>query len=272
MTVAPPSLLGTLSDALPFARNQFLSALPQADAQRLRADLDYLPLPRGMVLSSPDTKTRHLYFPTTAVAALVYTTREGAMGEVALVGNEGLTGLEALTGVDTLRQRTVVQFSGFGYRMNADLGKSEFDRGGALHDLALQALHRLLGQIVQTAICNRHHRLEQQVCRWLLQALDRLPSHKLEITQELIANLLGVRRESISEVAGKLKARGLIDYRRGQLDVIDYVGLTHAACECHAMLKVHSRGLSLRPLPTPHDEWPIRARHGDAHRTTTDMA
>lgn len=238
--VAHPATAGILGAARMPCGNFLLAALPQADMQRIAGALEYATWPRGLVLAEPDSRVRHVYFPVTAVVSQLYVTREGATGEVAIGGNDGLIGMPALTGTDIARHRAVVQFGGCGYRLRADLAKREFARGEALHSLALRYLHVLLSQISQTAICNRHHRLEHQLCRWLLLILDRLPTHWLPITQEVIANMLGVRREGISEAASRLKAQGLIAYSRGRIEVLDRAGLEHMACECYAVVKNES--------------------------------
>ena len=187
------------------------------------------------------------YFPTTSIVSLLYVMEDGASAEIAVVGNEGVVGIALFMGGESTPSRAVVQSAGYAYRLKADVLKAEFDRGGALQHLLLRYTQALITQMAQTAVCNRHHTVEQQLCRWLLLSLDRLPSNELTMTQELIANMLGVRREGVTEAAGKLQAAGLIDYSRGKIIVLDRPKLEARVCECYAVVKRESDRLLRRP-------------------------
>ncbi|MEQ1518233.1 MAG: Crp/Fnr family transcriptional regulator [Usitatibacteraceae bacterium] len=180
---------------------------------------------------------KHVYFPTTAIVSLLYVMENGASGEIAVVGNEGLVGIALFMGGESTPSRAVVQSAGLGFRLQAHIMKAEFDRGGPVLHLLLRYTQALITQMSQTAVCNRHHSLDQQLCRWLLLSLDRLQGAELVMTQELIANMLGVRREGVTEAAHKLQTAGLIRYARGHITVLDRVGLEERCCECYGVVK-----------------------------------
>ena len=218
-------------------QNHILAALPADDCERLFRHLELVPLPLGHSLYEPGIAMRHVYFPTTAIVSLLYAMESGASAEVAVVGNEGIVGVSLFMGGETTPSRGVVQSAGHAYRLLGQLIKDEFHRGGAMQHLLLRYTQTLLTQMAQTAVCNRHHSLDQQLCRWLLLSMDRLPGNELRMTQELIANMLGVRREGITEAAGRLQAAGLISYRRGHISVVDRAGLEARSCECYAVVR-----------------------------------
>ena len=194
-------------------------------------------MPLGWVIYESGGALNYLYFPTTSIVSLLYVMESGASAEIAITGNEGLVGISLFMGGESTPSRAVVQSAGEGYRLKAGVLKKEFALGGRLQYLALRYTQALITQMAQTAVCNRHHALEQQLCRWLLLSLDRLPGNELRMTQELIANMLGVRREGVTEAAGKLQAEGLIRYSRGQITVLDRPGLERRVCECYAVVK-----------------------------------
>lgn len=194
-------------------------------------------MPLGEVLYESGAPLPHVYFPTTAIVSLLYVLEDGASAEIAVVGNEGILGISLFMGGDTTPSRAVVQSAGHGYRLKAELLKREFNRAGPVLRLLLRYTQALITQMTQTAVCNRHHSIEQQLCRWLLLSLDRLSSDSLVMTQELIANMLGVRREGVTEAAGNLQRAGLIRYSRGRIEVLDRIGLENAVCECYAVVK-----------------------------------
>lgn len=218
-------------------QNHLLAALPADERGRLLPHLELVPMPLGNVLYESGNKLRHVYFPTTSIISLLYVMRDGASAEIAVVGNEGIIGVALFMGGETMPNRAVVQSAGHAYRLKGQLLKQEFNRSGDLQHLLLRYTQALLTQMAQTAVCNRHHSLDQQLCRWLLLSLDRLPSNELAMTQELIANMLGVRREGVTEAAGNLQKGGLITYRRGRITVLDRAGLEARACECYAVVK-----------------------------------
>jgi CRP-like cAMP-binding protein len=218
-------------------QNHLLAALPAAEFEPLAAHLERVPLRLGQMLYEPGEQLAHAYFPTTAIVSLHYVMESGASAESAGVGNEGVVGISLFMGGDTTPSSAVVQTAGDAYRLERDLLKREFDRGGPLQRLLLRYTQALITQMAQTAVCNRHHSLEQQLCRWLLLTLDRLPSNELITTQELVASMLGVRREGITEAAGNLQRAGLISYRRGHIAVLDRRGLETRACECYAVVR-----------------------------------
>jgi len=189
------------------------------------------------VLYEPGVKLRYVYFPTTSIVSLLYVMEDGASAEIAIVGNEGILGISLFMGGDTTPSRAVVQSAGHGYRLKADRLKNEFERFGSTMHLLLRYTQALITQMAQTAVCNRHHSVDQQLCRWLLLSLDRLASNQLTMTQELIANMLGVRREGVTEAAGKLQDAGLIQYTRGRINVLDRRGLEARSCECYQVVK-----------------------------------
>jgi len=218
-------------------QNHLIAALPTAEYERLAPHLKLVPMPLGEVLYEPGEQLQHAYFPTTAIVSLHYVMDTGASAETAGVGNEGLVGIALFMGGDTTPSSAVVKTAGHAYRLERRLLKQEFDRAGVMQRLLLRYTQALITQMTQTAACNRHHSVEQQLCRWLLSTLDRLPSRELVITQELVASMLGVRREGITEAAGKLQHAGFIRYRRGHIAVLDRSGLETRACECYAVVR-----------------------------------
>ncbi|MDI1244479.1 MAG: Crp/Fnr family transcriptional regulator [Rhodoferax sp.] len=218
-------------------QNHLLAALPTRDFDALAADLELVPLAIGQMLYDPGTQMRHAYFPTTSIVSLHYVTESGASAETAGVGNEGVVGISLFMGGDTTSSSAVVQTAGHAYRLERHLLKKAFDEAGPLQQLLLRYTQALMTQMAQTAACNRHHSVEQQLCRWLLLTLDRLPERELVMTQELVASMLGVRRESVTEAAGHLQSLGYIRYRRGHIGVLDRAGLESNACECYGVVK-----------------------------------
>jgi CRP-like cAMP-binding protein len=218
-------------------QNHLLEALPASDYERLAPHLELISLKLGEVLYEPGVRLRYVYFPTTSIVSLLYVMEDGASAEIAIVGNEGILGISLFMGGETTPSRAVVQSAGYGYRLKAQLLKDEFQRFGPMLHLLLRYTQALITQMAQTAVCNRHHSVDQQLCRWLLLSLDRLASNELSMTQELIANMLGVRREGVTEAAGKLQEAGLISYRRGRITVLDRPGLEARSCECYEVVK-----------------------------------
>ncbi len=218
-------------------QNHLLDALPAEDYARLLPDLELIPMPLGWAVYESGGRMSYLYFPTTSIVSLLYVMEGGASAEIAVTGNEGLVGISLFMSGESTPSRAVVQSAGNGYRLKANVVKKEFALGGELQHLALRYTQALITQMAQTAVCNRHHALEQQLCRWLLLSLDRLPGNELLMTQELIANMLGVRREGVTEAAGKLQAEGLIHYSRGHITVLDRPKLESRVCECYAVVK-----------------------------------
>lgn len=218
-------------------QNHLLAALPTAEFQRLAPHLELTPMPLGEILYEPGGQLQHAYFPTSAIVSLHYVMESGASAETAGVGNEGVVGISLFMGGDTTPSSAVVQTAGFGYRLHRTLLMEEFNRGGLAQRLLLRYTQALVTQMFQTAACNRHHSIEQQLCRWLLLTLDRLPSNELVMTQELVASMLGVRREGITAAAGNLQQAGFIRYRRGHISVLDRSGLETRACECYGVVK-----------------------------------
>jgi cAMP-binding proteins - catabolite gene activator and regulatory subunit of cAMP-dependent protein kinases len=218
-------------------KNHLLAALPAADFERLRPHLTPVTLSLGEALYESGIVLRHVYFPTDSIVSLLYVMADGASAEIAVVGNEGVIGVSLFMGGETTPSRAVVQSAGHAYRLTGQLLKEEFTRAGAMQHLLLRYTQSLLTQMAQTAVCNRHHSLDQQLCRWLLLSLDRLTSNQLVMTQELIANMLGVRREGVTDAAGKLQKAGLIQYSRGRITVLDRAGLELRTCECYAVVK-----------------------------------
>ena len=218
-------------------QNQLLAALPAAEWARLEPELELQAMPLGEVLYESGMELRHVYFPTTSIVSLLYVMENGSSAEIAIVGNEGIVGVALFMGGETTPSRGIVQSAGYAYRLPGSYLKTEFFRAGPLQRLLLRYTQALLTQMAQTAVCNRHHSVEQQLCRWLLLSLDRLPSNELVMTQELIANMLGVRREGVTESAGNLQELGLISYKRGRITVLDRPALETQACECYAVVK-----------------------------------
>jgi CRP-like cAMP-binding protein len=221
-------------------KNHLLEALPTAEFERLRPFMEGVRMPLGMVLYEPGGELSHAYFPTTAIVSLLYVMEDGASAEIAVVGNEGLIGVALFMGGGTMPNRAVVQSAGYGYRLRAHHLRQECGRNGPTLALLLRFTQSLITQMAQTAVCNRHHSLDQQLCRWLLLSLDRLPSNELVMTQELIANMLGVRREGVTVAAGKLQAAGLIHYHRGHITILNRSGLEERVCECYQVVKTES--------------------------------
>jgi len=219
------------------SQNHLLAALPEADFARLAPHLELVTLPLGEVLYEPGGRMPHAFFPTTGIVSLHYVMESGASAESAGVGNEGVVGIALFMGGDSTPSSAVVQTAGHAYRLESRLLKQEFNRAGPIQHLLLRYTQALITQMIQTAACNRHHTVEQQLCRWLLLTLDRVPSHELVMTQELVASMLGVRREGITEAAGGLQRAGFIRYRRGHIAVLERAGLEARTCECYAVVK-----------------------------------
>ena len=218
-------------------QNHLLAALPEADLQRWLPKLELIEMPLGEVLYESGATLSHVYFPTTAIVSLLYVMENGASAEIAVAGNEGLVGISLFMGGQSTPSRAVVQSAGYAFRMAAKALKKEFDHAGPVLHLLLRYTQALITQMSQTAVCNRHHSLHQQLCRWLLLSLDRLQGDELVMTQELIANMLGVRREGITEGALKLQEAGIIRYARGHITVLDRSGLEKCTCECYFVVK-----------------------------------
>jgi CRP-like cAMP-binding protein len=219
-------------------QNHLLAALPAEDYQRLCSYLKLVPMPLGEVLYEPAMRLQYAYFPTTCIISLLYVMENGASAEIAVVGNEGILGISLFMGGDTTSNRAVVQSAGYAWRLPGAVLQQEFNRNGLLLRLLLRYTQALITQMAQTAVCNRHHSVDQQLCRWLLMSLDRLPGNELIMTQELIANMLGVRREGVTEAAGNLHKAGLINYSRGHITVLDRPGLEQRTCECYQVVKM----------------------------------
>jgi len=217
--------------------NHLLATLPDAEWQRWREQLEPIQLPLGQVLYESGRTLTHAYFPTTAIVSLLYVMEDGASAEIAVVGNEGIVGVSLFMGGGSTPSRAVVQSAGAGFRLQAQAMKEEFDRSGPVMHLLLRYTQALITQMAQTAVCNRHHSLHEQLCRWLLLSMDRLSGNELVMTQELIANMLGVRREGVTEAALELQRLGLIRYARGHITVLDRPGLERRTCECYAVVK-----------------------------------
>ncbi|MES2325144.1 MAG: Crp/Fnr family transcriptional regulator [Pseudomonadota bacterium] len=218
-------------------QNQLLAAMLDAEYDRLAPHLELIALPLGEVLSESGGKLQYVYFPTTSIISLHYLLENGGSSEIAGVGKEGVLGVSLFMGGNTTPSRAIIQTGGHGYRIPVAVMMEEFNRAGPVMRLLLRYTQALLTQMAQTAVCNRHHSVEQQLCRWLLLTLDRLPNNDLTMTQELIANMLGVRREGVTEAAGRLQGYGYISYRRGHITVLDRAGLEQDVCECYAVVK-----------------------------------
>ena len=229
-------------------QNHILDALPQPERDRLFPHLKLVKLPLGKVLYESGDMLRHIYFPTNSIVSLLYVLRDGESAEIAVVGNDGAIGVALFMGGETTTNRAIVQSAGNAYRLAGQQLKDEFHRNGQMQILLLRYTQALITQMAQTAVCNRHHSVDQQLCRWLLLSLDRLSSNQLIMTQELIANMLGVRREGVTEAAGKLQKLGVIEYGRGKITVLDRPKLEQLCCECYVVVKNETDRL----LPQPH--------------------
>jgi CRP-like cAMP-binding protein len=228
--------------------NQLLNALSPAARERLYSHLELVEMPLGKVLYESGDVLRHIYFPTDSIVSLLYVMEDGASAEIAVVGNEGLIGVALFMGGETTTNRAIVQSAGYAYRLLGQKLKDEFHRNGGMQILLLRYTQALLTQMAQTAVCNRHHSVDQQLCRWLLLSLDRLSSNELTMTQELIANMLGVRREGVTEAAGKVQKLGVIHYNRGHITVLDRPRLEQLCCECYAVVKKETDRLLPHPV------------------------
>ena len=217
--------------------NHLLAVLPKEERERIYPHLRRVAMPLGKALYESGDRLEHVYFPTTSIVSLLYIMVDGASAEIAVVGNEGIVGIALFMGGETMPNRAVVQSAGSAYQLPGSVLKQEFARAGALQHLLLRYTLAMLTQMAQTAVCNRHHSIDQQLCRWLLLSLDRLPANELSMTQELIANMLGVRREGVTEAAGKLQKAGLISYSRGRIVALDRPGLEARVCECYEVVK-----------------------------------
>jgi CRP-like cAMP-binding protein len=226
-----------VSTAIDPLQNRLLAALPDADRRRWHPNLELVSLRLGEVLYEPGVTLSHVYFPTTAIVSLLYVMEDGASAEIAVAGNEGIVGISLFMGGDSTPSRAVVQSAGHALRLKSQILKDDFKRHGPVLYLLLRYTQALITQMAQTAVCNRHHSVDQQLCRWLLLSLDRLPGDKLVMTQELISNMLGVRREGVTEAALKLQNARVIRYARGRITVLDRQGLEKLTCECYAVVK-----------------------------------
>jgi len=231
-------------------QNHILDALPEAERERLYSHLKLVALPLGLVLYEAGDALRHIYFPTDSIVSLLYVLKDGSSAEICVVGNDGVIGVSLFMGGETTTSRAIVQSGGFAYRLTGRRLKREFERQGETMHILLRYTQALITQMAQTAVCNRHHTVDQQLCRWLLLSLDRLPDNKLAMTQELIANMLGVRREGVTDAAGKLQKLGVITYRRGLITVLDRHRLEQLSCECYSVVKKETD--RLLPLPLTH--------------------
>lgn len=232
---------------MPYAQdileNQLLAALNEADCERLVPRLARIDLELGDVLYESGEELKDVYFPINSVVSLLYVMESGASAEISIIGNDGMVGIGLFMGGNTMMGRAVVQAGGSAYRLDGEMLKDEFHRNGRMQDLLLNYTQALLTQMAQTAVCNRHHTIDQQLCRWLLLTLDRLPSSKIEMTHELISNMLGVRREGVTEAAHKLQSLGAITYKRGHIDVLDRAKLEALSCECYSVVRKETERL-----------------------------
>ena len=227
--------------------NHLLAALSPEIRDRLFPHLELVEMKLGDVVYESGDSLRYVYFPIDSIVSLLYVMESGASGEISVVGNEGLVGVAVFMGGESTSSRAVVQSAGVAYRLRGQKLKNEFNKHGELLHLILRYTQALITQMAQTAVCNRHHSIDQQLCRWLLLSLDRLPGNRLTMTQELIANMLGVRREGVTDAAGKRQRQGIIEYSRGQITVLDRAGLERLSCECYAVVKRETDRL----LPSP---------------------
>jgi CRP-like cAMP-binding protein len=225
--------------------NRLLNALPQASKDRIFPQLKLINLPLGKVIYESGQSAANVYFPTNSIISLLYVMADGASAEISVVGNEGLVGIAVFMGGESTPNRAIVQSAGTAYSLPASVIKQEFNTEPDIRLLLLRYTQALMAQMAQTAVCNRHHSIDQQLCRWLLLSLDRLPSNNLTMTQELIANMLGVRREGVTEAAGKLQKLNVITYKRGHITVIDREELEKLSCECYAVVKSETDRLGL---------------------------
>ena len=228
-------------------QNLILAALPAVDYERLLPDLEFVPMPLGWTMSESGDHVNFLHFPTAGIVSLIYDLEDGSSSEIALVGNEGMVGISIFMGGESMPSNTVVQSVGTAYRLSRKIMKREFALGGQLQHLALLYTQALIAQTSQTAVCNQHHTVEQQLCRWLLMSADRLHQNDLVITQELVSNLLGVRRETITQTASRLKKDGLIAHARGHITILDRPKLEGRVCECYSTVKMEYERLLPRP-------------------------
>lgn len=239
-------------------KNHLLAAIADDVYQRLEPHLEFVDMPRGVVLYESGDTLRHVYFPTDSIVSLLYVMEDGASAEISVVGKEGLVGVALFMGGESTPSRGVVQVAGHGYRLLAEKMKTEFDRHGGLLDLLLRYTQSLITQMAQTAVCNRHHSIDQQLCRWLLLSLDRLPTNQITMTQELISNMLGVRREGVTAAATKLQDAGVIEYKRGSITVLDRRAMEARCCECYAVVRRETERL----LPFQHRHAHSQFREG----------
>jgi CRP-like cAMP-binding protein len=233
----PPQEVIDMASSHSPKQNHLLEALPAADYARLLPDLELIAMPLGWAVYESGSRLGYVYFPTTSIVSLLYVMESGASAEIAITGKEGLVGISLFMGGESTPSRAVVQSAGSGYRLKAAALKREFALGGELQHLSLRYTQALITQMAQTAVCNRHHTIDQQLCRWLLLTLDRLPGDELTMTQELIANMLGVRREGVTAAAGQLQKDGVILYSRGHIKVLDRNLLEKRVCECYSVVK-----------------------------------
>jgi CRP-like cAMP-binding protein len=231
-------------------QNHLLAALSAAELKRLKRSLEPVDMPLGEIIYESGRLQDYVYFPTTCIVSLLYVLENGASAEIAVVGNEGVVGISIFMGGGTTPSRAVVQSAGDAYRLSAQWMQKEFTRGGEMQHLMLRYTQALITQMTQTAVCNRHHSVDQQLCRWLLLSIDRLPSPELTMTQELIANMLGVRREGVTEAAGKLQKAGVISYQRGHIKVLNRPKLEDMSCECYEVVRRETA--RLLPYVAPH--------------------
>jgi len=220
--------------------NHILDALPDEERERLFPHLSFVSMPLGKVLYESGESLKHIYFPTDSIVSLLYVMKDGASAEIAVVGNEGAIGVALFMGGETTPSRAIVQSAGSAFRLEGKRLKTEFSRHGQMLHVLLRYTQSLITQMAQTAVCNRHHSVNQQLCRWLLLSLDRLRSNELKMTQELIANMLGVRREGVTAAAGELQKAGVIRYSRGRITVLDRAKLEQLSCECYSVVKRES--------------------------------
>ncbi|WP_375054909.1 Crp/Fnr family transcriptional regulator [Zobellella sp. DQSA1] len=240
--------MSNLSNLSTPAQNHLLAALPPEVKLRLFPLLESVSLPLGKVLYESGSQLRYVYFPTDAIVSLLYVMQDGASAEISVVGNEGIIGIAVFMGGESTPSRALVQSAGHAYRLPSARLKEEFNRDATMRLLMLRYTQSLITQMAQTAVCNRHHSVDQQLCRWLLLSLDRLPDNRLTMTQELIANMLGVRREGVTIAAGKLQQLGVIEYQRGHITVLDRAKLERLSCECYAVVKKETdRLLAMSP-------------------------